>query len=159
MSEASSPPRFFVCFCLGVVEQFCRSESLYLLVCNLLLSLEWWAMSVHHLYNGSRTIYAGTYERSSSVSLYFSGVSPSRDTVFLTRKTCLWVGEVLAVEVGLEAAVEPPAAPVGRGARTTLRGLVVVPAEAKSLVPDWGDKVDSGIGLPAHGTCVEVDIR
>ncbi len=43
-------------------------------------------------------------------------------------------------------------------------------AEAKSKVPDWGDKVDSGIGLRStlawgcpHGKCVgvdsEVDIR
>jgi hypothetical protein len=72
-------------------------------------------------------------------------IAPSRGAVFLTRKTCLGVGEVLAVEIGLEAAVEPPATPVGRRAGTTLRGLVVVPAEAKSLVPDWGDKVDSGI--------------
>jgi hypothetical protein len=58
-------------------------------------------------------------------------IAPSRDVVFLTRKTCLGVGEVLAVEIGLEAAVEPPTAPVGRGARTTLRGLVVVSAEVK----------------------------
>jgi hypothetical protein len=96
---------------------------------------------------GSRTIYAGTYERSPAVSLLFLAYLylAMLSFYFLTRKACLWIGEVLAVEVGLEAAVEPPASPVGRGAGTTLRGLVVVPAEAKSLVPDWGDKVHSGI--------------
>ena len=50
----------------------------------------------------------------------------------------LGVGEVLAVEVGLETAVEPPATAVGRGAGTTLGGLVIVPAPQTSCLSDPG---------------------
>jgi hypothetical protein len=47
----------------------------------------------------------------------------------------------------------PPSPPPGQtgdhaiGIGSKRRGLMITEREAKSKVPDWGNKVDSGIGL------------
>ena len=60
---------------------------------------------------------------------------------------CLGVGEIFAIEVGLKAAVEPPATAIGRGTGAALRGFVIIPAQSHLKI--YSSQEEAAVEPPA----------